>query len=1040
MKAVEAIYRALLGKSIHAREPVVPFYSTVTGGLLRSGEILSTSYWVQNLVSPVLFLSAVSAITDSLPSPKAFLEIGPHSALAGPIRQIIRNEAKEAHYIPTLVRNEDAMIALLKTAGELWLNNLELNFGAINPTGELLTNLPTYPWNYDGGYWYESRLSKEWRQRKFPHHDILGARVTESSEVDPTWRNILRLDNAPWIQDHEIAHDILFPGAGYIAMAGEAIRQLTDLSDYTVRAVNFMSALILNEGKPVEVFTHLRKVQLTTTLDSEWYEFSITSLNGPTTTKHCVGQVRGGSDSRIEAPAIEPLQRMVPSSTWYRVMARFGLNYGPRFRGLKEISAHVSERKAVATLTDSLTEKETPYQIHPTTIDCSFQLFGVSAFHGIGRLFNKLSVPTYVEELYIRPAKDDILIQAEAASSFSGALSGNLVGISAGEVVMNLVGLKMSPLGDNDQGQNEDPHAAAELEWKSDLNLLDAAQLMRPAKDITKCHMLVERLALACMIESHFQLRDLQPSLPHLQKFRAWLETQDKKAIGSQYPNVQDCATIAGMNRRHRIALISDLHTAALDTDAAPVAIAIHRIFAHSTDIFLNKVDPLEILLDDEILTKVYDVMQLWEYSEFFELLGHYKPDMKILEIGAGTGGTTSTILPHFKSLYGERLYGSYKYTDISAGFFVAAKERFKDVQGMDYGILDISQDPIQQGYETESFDLIVACNVLHATPKLNETLSNVRKLLHPRGRLLLQELSPSTRWINYVMGVLPGWWLGANDNRAAEPYVTPQRWEQELKSSGFEGINAVAYDGQLNNIIIAMPAREPRTKRLTVLCKRKSEKHVQELLRLLRESSYELDYCTLEQTPKPGQDIISLLDIENPFLYSATAKEFEAFKNFVTRIDGSGVLWVTGAAQIRCHDPNYSLILGMARTIRNELLMDFGTLELEKFDLDGWKATANVLHEFEHRVRDPDHNAVLEYAYSDGKVQVGRYHWISVSKELLDSKHDSNPRKLEIGRPGILHTLTWKQEEPMDLKNDWVEVETRAVGLNFKVDTCLRW
>lgn len=1036
MKAVEAKYRALLGKSIHAKEPIIPFYSTVTGGLLRSGEILSTSYWVQNLVSPVLFLPAVSAITDSLPSPIAFLEIGPHSALAGPLRQIIRNEAKEAHYIPTLVRNEDAMTALLKTAGELWISNLELNFGAINPAGELLTDLPTYPWNYDGEYWYESRLSKEWRQRKFPHHDILGARVTESSEVDPTWRNVLRLDNAPWIQDHEIAHDILFPGAGYIAMVGEAIRQLTDLSDYTVRAVNFMSALMLNEGKPVEVFTHLRKVRLTTTLDSEWYEFSVTSLNGPTTTKHCVGQVRGGSDSRIEVPAIEPLQRMVPSSTWYRVMARFGLNYGPRFRGLKEISAHVSERKAVAKLTDGLTEKETPYHIHPTTIDCSFQLFSVSAFHGIGRLFNKLSVPTYIEELYIAPAKETILIQADAASSSLGALSGNLVGVSAGKVVMNLVGLKMSPLGDNDQGQNEDPHAAVELEWKSDLNLLDAAQLMRPAKDIINCHMLVEKLALACMIESHFQFMDLQPSLPHLQSFRAWLETQHKKAIDSQYPNIQDCAMIAGMNHSQRVTLISDLHTEALGTDAAAVAIAIHRIFAHSTDIFLGKVDPLEILLEDEILTKVYDFMQLWEYSDFFELLGHYKPDMKILEIGAGTGGTTSTILPHLRSLYGERLYGSYKYTDISAGFFVAAKERFKDIQGMDYGILDISQDPIQQGYEAESFDLIVACNVLHATPKLSETLSNVRKLLHPRGRLLLQELSPSTRWINYVMGVLPGWWLGANDNRATEPYVAPQRWEQELKSSGFEGINAVAYDGQLNNNIIAMPARKARTKRLTVLCKRESEKHVQELSKLLREHSYELDYCTLEQTPKPGQDIISLFDTETPFLYSATAKEFNAFKNFITRIEGSGVLWVTGAAQIHCHDPNYSLILGMARTIRTEMLMDFGTLELENFDLDGWKATANVLHEFGHRVRDSDHDPVLEYAYSNGKVQVGRYHWISVSKELLDSKHDSHPRKLEIGRPGILHTLAWKQEEPMELESDWVEVETRAVGLNFKVDT----
>lgn len=328
MKTVETKYRTLLGKAIHAKEPAVPFYSTVTGGLMRGSEILSTSYWVQNLVSPVLFFSAVRAVTDTITSPKAFLEIGPHSALAGPVRQIIRVKAKEAHYIPTLVRNEDAMVALLKTAGELWISNVDLDFESINPPGDLLTDLPTYPWNYDGEYWYESRLSKEWRQREFPHHDILGARVTESSEVDPTWRNVLQLDNAPWIQDHEIAHDILLPGAGYIAMIGEAMRQLTGLIDYTVREVNFTSALVLNEGKPVELFTHLRKVRLTTTLDSEWYEFSIASLNGAAWTKHCVGQARGGSETKAPLPTIEGLQRKVSSSTWYRVMARFGLNYG----------------------------------------------------------------------------------------------------------------------------------------------------------------------------------------------------------------------------------------------------------------------------------------------------------------------------------------------------------------------------------------------------------------------------------------------------------------------------------------------------------------------------------------------------------------------------------------------------------------------------------------------------------------------------------------------------------------------------------------
>ena len=1035
MKAVEVKYRTLLGKAVKSQEPKIPFYSSVTGSLMRDNGILSTSYWVQNLTSPVLFLSAIRAINETLPSPTTFLEIGPHSALAGPIRQTMRKDAKEVHYVPTLVRSEDAVTALLKTAGELWISNVDVNFDSINPPGRLLTNLPTYPWHYDGQYWYESRLSLEWRQRKFPHHDILGARVPESTEIDPTWRNVLRLDNVPWIQDHEIAHDVLFPGAAYVTMVGEAIRQLTDSSDYTVRSVNFVSALVLHEGKPIEVNTHLRKVRLTNSLDSEFYEFSVSSLNGTTWTKHCFGQARAGSEHHLSVPKLEPLQREVPSSTWYGVMRRFGLNYGPRFRGLKDISAHTSERKAVATLSDRLDEKETPYQLHPATIDSAFQLFSVAAFKGVPRLFNKLSVPTYIEELYIRPSKKDIMIQAEAESSPGGALFGNLAGVVDGEITINLKGLRMSPLGDNDEGLNDDPHAAVELEWKSDINFLDAAKLMRPAKDITKSHLLIEKLALACMVESQFQLSNLKTPQPHLEKFREWLTVQQEKAHKNQYPNVQDCAAIAELDSPRRVRLIQELFEQSLQTEAAAVATAIHRIFKQSIGIFQGSTDPLELLLEDNILTKVYDFMQLWEYSEFFELAAHYKPNLRILEIGAGTGGTTSTILPHLKSAYGERMYGSYTYTDISAGFFVAAKERFKDVSGMEYAILDISQDPISQGFEAESFDLVVACNVLHATPKLTDTLKNVRKLLHPRGRLLLQELSPSTKWINYVMGVLSGWWLGADDGRAVEPYVTPQRWDQDLKSAGFGGASTIAYDGQLNNNIIAMPAREePKARKLTILCQEESDSKIQEIVQHFREEAYELDFCTIYQAPTAGQDVVSLLDIQAPFLCSATESEFIAFKEFISRIQDSGVLWVTSAAQIDCRDPNYSLILGMARTIRTELLMDFATLELDNFDTNGWEAVADVLHEFERRVRDPNSDPVLEYAYSDGRIQVGRYHWISVSKELSDEKRELNPKKLDIGRPGFLQTLSWKQMDPVVLEGDWVEVETRVVGLNFKV------
>ncbi len=227
-------------------------------------------------------------------------------------------------------------------------------------------------------------------------------------------------------------------------------------------------------------------------------------------------------------------------------------------------------------------------------------------------------------------------------------------------------------------------------------------------------------------------------------------------ALQGQYPGVGDCAAIASMSSTHRVKLIEDLLTKSTKTEASAPAIAIRRIFKRSKSIFEDSTEALDVLMKNNILTQVYDFMQLWDDSEFFDLLDHYKPNMKILKIGAETGSRTSTILPYLMSAYEERMFELYTYTDISTGFFVQAKERFRDYQGINYAVLNISQDPTQQDFEPESFDLVIATNVLHATPSLEKTLTNVRKLLQPHDRLFLQELCPTKKWINYVMSVLP--------------------------------------------------------------------------------------------------------------------------------------------------------------------------------------------------------------------------------------------------------------------------------------------
>ncbi|RAK81482.1 KR-domain-containing protein [Aspergillus fijiensis CBS 313.89] len=169
-----------------------------------------------------------------------------------------------------------------------------------------------------------------------------------------------------------------------------------------------------------------------------------------------------------------------------------------------------------------------------------------------------------------------------------------------------------------------------------------------------------------------------------------------------------------------------------------------------------GRVDFLDVMIRDGTLTSVYDWMNnALDISEFFQLLGHMQPQMRALEIGAGTGGLTAKVLSNLRSAYGERLYLQYTFTDISSGSFSAARNRFQDYETIEYKVLDISQDPLEQGFQGEVYDLIIASNVLHATPCLHDTLVQVRNLLKSEGRLFLQELSPVFQSMAFVMDLI---------------------------------------------------------------------------------------------------------------------------------------------------------------------------------------------------------------------------------------------------------------------------------------------
>ena len=184
---------------------------------------------------------------------------------------------------------------------------------------------------------------------------------------------------------------------------------------------------------------------------------------------------------------------------------------------------------------------------------------------------------------------------------------------------------------------------------------------------------------------------------------------------------------------------------------------------------------------------------------------------LRVVEVGAGTGSATASVLPELPEGRFE-----YMYTDISAGFFAEAEARFGDAGGrIEYRPLDIEKDPIAQGFDSHGYDLLIASNVLHATRYLEETLGHCRALLAPSGHLVALENLRGLGWMDLTFGQLDGWWRFADAYRPHHALSGPAVWKQALADAGFEGAavlgvdDSYAHDMLDKGVIVAQgPAR----------------------------------------------------------------------------------------------------------------------------------------------------------------------------------------------------------------------------------------
>lgn len=1026
----------------------IVFFSSVTSKAMDDSP-LGPSYWASNLTSPVRFSSATSNLL-ALKGDGLFLEIGPHSTLAGPLRQICATMSRSCNYVPALTRGKDCAASFLSSIGKIYQEGVALDLRPLFPRGKAIPGLPTYPWDHSGGsYWYESRVSKSWRSRHYPHHCLLGARVLEGTETEPQWRNILQLEDEPWLADHKIRHDVVFPFAGYVALAGEAVRQLTHSSHdvgYRLRHVVAYTALLLSDSAPTELMTSLRRHKLNDNEDSEWFDFSVTSYNGSTWVQHCGGRVAICKEAGMRSShwKTENLPRVVNCSQIYDSLAKVGFVYGPEFRGLASVTSSTIEDVAHGQVVNNRSpQSRFPFTLHPAAIDACLQLLLVARARGLGRNIAHLCLPTAIEDLEIGPGAD--VMEARASNQYGNADFPFVECVADGRLVLHASGIEFRPLND-DASEVVDVHAAARLQWLPHFDFVDKSTLFIPPSSDRAETQLQEELGLLCILETADRVRYLEPGQPHFARFRDWLNQQIGFAAAGRYKLVEDAEQYVRLSSSKRQAMIDDRTAALLELPKSAFAVGARRILDNVQRIFTGEADTLDILLQDNILARIYDVMS-FDYSKFVRVLSHTRPRLRILEVGAGTGGTTETILRSLVDVAGLPGYSTYTFTDVSAGFFPAAKERFAYAPNMEFKVVDITKDPATQGLEGESYDLILAANVLHATPSLQETLSNLRPLLRPDGMLVMTELCSLSRPSNYIFGNFSGWWLGEADGRPDQPYVSVSRWDEDLKAAGFTGVDMAVYDDDepYRQFAVMMSKREaqetPKPSKVTVL----SDDVEGEVARTVASSIQTLGWDVTRHTfgsddlPQ-DQDIISCMDLETNFFHDMTADRFAAFQRFLGSVGSSRLLWLTRPLQINCQDSLSAQTLGVARTIRSELGLQFYTLEIDcKEEQHFGPLIANV---FEKILGDDerDNNSLesdKEFAINNGAICIGRYHPFSLADEVRSKSTTAQAQTttyLDIEKPGILETLTWKSRPTApSIPASHVEIEVRSAGLNFR-------
>jgi len=1053
--------------------PKMRLISNITGATADSASICTPTYWRQHMRETVRFADGVTSMAQQ--DVDIFVEIGPQPVLTALAKESYEdgNLNHSAIFLPSIRRGQSEWKQMQSTIGSLWQQGLEVDWQAVEKVrGGKVTDIPTYPFEKER-HWIAPRphvaVSIEERGSLF-------GRSLPVALDDQIWEGTASQQSPGWLNDHIVGNDVIIPGAALISMmAASEMAQ----PDYTGSIA--LEDIIIESPVVVSSTGGLTRLQ---TVRRAHDGFISVSSQVDAASKTWVRHASASKGMIERAPdPIKPESRQVTSGSqidpddFYGGLSDRGISLGPTFRLLDRISTSNDGAWARLTLPDNI-PLEPSLPLHPLLLDGCLQVVAAAravrasdkgAFlpFAIGR-FSIHSIPSRQlwSHVVVRAEQADMLTVDITAYNADGTAAIELSGVSLRRLdPINSLTAAGKPLRD----------ALFGLEW------IAQPPLPSPKELATEAETHADELAAAAGLDSYDTfVEHLEDACIKLVRNTftelGWHPLAGEQAIEN---DLAQQINIAPRHRRlfHRLMeilseagdlapiangwrVLREIHPtnileleASLRNSAPPAALPeldiVLRAHAGFARALRGECDPLELLFPEgsteanealyrDVPTSVYFNGLI---AQIVEDVSRVNRPLRILEIGGGTGGTTARLI---KVLPDDL---DYTFSDIGQSFVDRARTRFGYKAGMSFKMIDLDRDLVEQGVASESIDLVIGANVVHATKNLAETLQRLKQIMSPDGRLVMLEVTKPQRWFDLTVGLTPGWWSYEDTQvRTNSVLLDKTAWLRLLQDVGLSNSATIGGDPEVpgcrgNQTILVAAAARAAAKRWLIVSDPQPltdnissvlEKAGETVSRFMRDN--EPDWAAALQSylaastksDEAPDEILVLCNMDGVDLASRLASILTVVKSAIKgarpcklTFMTTGGEEVTGMESTLCHAD--AAIGGLVRSIQ----LEFPDFACRRIDLDPDSEDIESIVTILLR-----HDDETDIAVRDGKRYSTRLrHWQPSPLSLTRVE----PWKLINTAPGTLERFERQPLKRSEPGSGEVEVAVEVTGLNFR-------